>query len=274
MSLLLPTTNKNFQAMAERAADKLFSDGTPLNTSVADIAKELQLNPEELRRLVEKTNLVATVKLLTVSTDKKATLDLAEYEEVLNNTHPVVSDQKPVEEEPAVEEAPVTEKTAGRGRRRVNAYDDFVTIFGLTGHEKTASALEKNKSHVSIFHKKRELEESKLAKAASEILAKDSLDWLASEFSRYNGPSFSKFAEEALALHGVKCTPIIKGLSGYLKCQVDMEKVASHIIDDTTAPHKKLAELCGHLEDLVAHDLKIISLKADLDSEWASALGK
>lgn len=274
MALLMPSTNKNFMALADEAADALFNKGTSLSQAVADIAIREKFTPEETKRLVEKANVVATVRMLRISTDKKATIDLAEYTEVLAKTHPVaeVTGQDPSTAPQETEDSEMQEKTAVLKENRRNAFMDLQDIFKVHGVEKTAGALNKPTSHVALFKKRRELEELKLQKSASEVKIKDAIDYIVSEFSKYNGPSFEKFASEALALHGRKATSVIKSIGNYLKCPVSLEKQAEYIVDDTTKLHKKLAEVCSGLSSLIEKDKNIATLRQDLESSWGSAL--
>ena len=267
----MPTTSKNFQELASEAADKLFDAGTSLDAAVAEVATREKLNPEEVRRLVEKTNVVATVKMLRASTDRKATIDLAEYETVLGKTHPTAEAKQPDTE---VQEDSAQEKTAVLRENRRNAFMDLQDIFKLHGQTKVAGEYKRNMSHVAVFHKRRELEEAKLQKSACEMLVKDAIDFLASEFSKYNGPCFEKFATEAITLHGGTCLPILKSLAGYLRCPLTLNKTADYIVDDTTALHKKLAEVCTGVAKILACDAQVAKLSEDLRQSWSAAVGR
>ena len=164
--------------------------------------------------------------MLRASTYRKATIALADYDSVIGATHPAAVTDEDFEDE----EVPVQEKTAVLRENRRNAYMDLEAIFKMHGQVKTAQEYKRNTSHVSLFRKRRELEEAKMQKAACEIHVKDAIDYLASEFSKYNGPDFSKFAAEALALHGNKAKPVIASMSVYLRCKTDMDKVAEYTI--------------------------------------------
>ena len=86
--LILPATDVNFQALAENIAADFFAKGTPLCAGIVKTAKEHSFTPEEVRRLVEKTNTAASIHLLKTAEDKKSSFTLAQPELVLRQTHP------------------------------------------------------------------------------------------------------------------------------------------------------------------------------------------
>lgn len=271
MALLMPSTSKNFVALADEAADELFNNGTTLSSAVADIAKREALNPEEVRRLVEKANVIATVRMLRISTDRKATIALAEVGDVLDLTHPAATTSDT--ESDGAEPMPEQEKTAVLKEHRRNAFMDLEAIFRVHGQVKTAQEFKRNTAHVDIFKKRRALEEAKMKKVACEIRIKDSIDYLASEFSKYEGPDFEKFAAEVVALHGKKSAPVLASLAQYLRCKADLTKTADYIIDDTTKLHRKIAEVCTGLADILKQESTIATLSKELSDKWNEAKG-
>ena len=271
MSIVLPSTTKDFALLAEEVADKLFKSGTPLTDGVSEVAMREGLNPTEVKRLTEKTNVLATVRMLRSSTDKKATIDLADYSEVMEKTHPVAETSSDDEDEDN-DMPDGQEKTAAlRETRKRNAFADLQTIFNLHGHAKTASEYKKPTQHVAIFKIKKDLEELKQQKMAMEIKVKDGLDFLASEFSKYNGPDFGKFASEAIAVNGKKCLPVIDSLAAYTRCKYDNTKVASYIVNDTTSLHVKLASVCKSIVDIIAYENRVKALEETLAKTWEAA---
>lgn len=263
----LPTTSKDFLTLADEVTDQFFKNGTPLNEGVAKVAIRAALNPEEVKRLVEKSNVVATVRMLRMSTDKKATIDLADYDAVIEKTHP--SDDESYTEEPTHEKTAVLREE----RKRRNTYMDLMDVFKIHGQQKTASDSKKNTDHIAVFKLGKQVEELKLRKIATEAIVKDSIDFLASEFSKYNAPDFQKFASEAVALHGKVCLPVLDSLAAYVKCKYDLTKTAEYIIDDTTQMHVKLAEICTGLKALVWQDSVIKQASDALDRGWRAAKG-
>lgn len=265
-NLVLPTTNRDFTSLADEAADTLFRDGTNLTTSVADIAIREELNPTEVKRLTEKTNVIATVRMLKSSTDKKATIDLADYAEVMEKTHPKA-------EVATVDSEPEHEKTAVlREYKKVNALMGLDQIFKLGGQIKTAQEYKRPDGHVEVFKLRKSVEELKLKKVATEAKIKDGIDYLASEFSKYNGPDFTKFAAEALAVQGAKCRPVLDSLANYIRCKYDHQKTAEYIVNDMTPLHQKLAQVCENLVTMIRQEHEIDATTAQLADKWAKAL--
>lgn len=92
--LILPVTEVNFQAYADNIAGDFFGNGTPLADGIVKVAKDMEFTPEEVKRLVEKTNTAASLHLLKSASDRKATFTLAKLEQVLQRVFPV--DEEPL----------------------------------------------------------------------------------------------------------------------------------------------------------------------------------
>ena len=87
--LLMPRTNIDFQGLADRIASDFLEKGTPLEDGIVSEAKRRSMKPEEVKRLVEKTNTACSIKMMRSSDDKKRVFALASKDSVLAKTHPV-----------------------------------------------------------------------------------------------------------------------------------------------------------------------------------------
>lgn len=241
MSVVLPGTSRNFNSLAEEAASLFLEKEVPLTDAVATIAIREKLNPLEVKRLTEKANVVATVRMLHISQDKKVTFDLAKYSDVLNKTHS--TDDIP-------EDKPVVKVAEKKRQKKVLEFSD---IFPCSQKKTTHGGTQKTAAEMAgLFKRKREKEKLLQEKIACEMQIKDGIDYLASEFMKLNGPDFSKFASEAITLYGIKCKPILDSLANYLQAVYDHEKTANYVINNLTPIHNKFASVYTNVLRLVA----------------------
>jgi len=254
--LIMPTTDVNFQALAENITNDFFANGTPLADGIVKTAREHSFTPEEVTRLVEKTNTAASIHLLKTADDKKSVFTLAQLELVLQQTHP--SDKG-------------TEKTASVYKGIPDTRHKPAKVQSLT---KTASAVEAPRdidATQAVFVVRKTLEERKLQKMAMEMSVQDRVDYLASEFNVWNGPDFEKFASDCMHVYGRKAVPVLEGLAEYLR--VPMKKTASDYgacgyVDDRTDHMKAMREICDGLGSLLKLGSEISELEHVLGTLW------
>lgn len=250
--LIMPATDVNFQALAENIANDFFSNGTPLSDGIVKTAKEHGFTPEEVTRLVEKTNTAASIHLLKTAEDKKGTFTLAQLGMVLRETHPT-------------EEA---EKTASvytgipHTRRSETALEKAASVAEPVSYDEPVTAAQ------AVFTLRRALDEKKLEKLALEQKVQDGIDYLASEFNTWNGPDFSKYAAECRRVYGRKCEPVLQGLSRYLRADLTKTAGCDDIVDDTTPNMQAMRNICSGLENLIKLGSEIGKLEARLDTVW------
>ena len=259
--MILPQSTIQFDKLAEEAASALFSKGTALNQSVVKIAQREQLNPEEVKRLVEKTNLHATLTMLKAATDKRAEIFLADPETVLGLTH-------------YSKDAPAQEKTASEffsiPDLRLKARVENVKLHpGIT---KSASNITRGLSPRESFILTKKVEELSQKKMAAEIKVKDSLDFIISEFSKMRAPDFSKFAEEVYTIYGEPSIPVLQKIAGITRDKLDpsLTKLSS-VVDDSTTLLKKYADINTGLVNIVILDSELTQTKQDLTRFWNNA---
>lgn len=256
----MPATDKNFKGLAEQAVEKCLSGGETLEDSVVSIAKKNLLNPEEVKRLVEKSNLLMSLRHLR-SENKKASFALVDYASVLSRTHPTDNTESDHVESKSTKTASILPRT--RTRHTVEA-------FKVAEMCKHAAASNPYTSR-DVFTLRKAIEEAKLEKAACELRVQDRIDWLASEFSRSNAPDFSKFASESVALYGQVAEPVVSGLANYLGVKGNLEKVAG-IIDNTTPLLGAMKEVCTGVKNLVKQASQLSTLQKELSWCYKEAL--
>lgn len=255
--MFLPKTTIDFDKIASMAAAEFFTNKTPLTDTVAKLAAANNLNPSECRRLTEKANTQAVLRLLQSSKDKKSEIELANPEAVLIRTH-------------NTETTPAQVKTASfsfpETRRK-----PLQASFGV--FEKMASTLaqEPVKKQIPLATQRMLLANEKgrlsVEKLKQETKAKDGLDFLISEFSKYRGPNFSSFAREAKALHGAKVVPVLKAMSSALGEKLSLDKVAG-VIDDTTQLHSVCTSVIGSLVKLAEVEQQLGTVSRCLESKY------
>lgn len=237
--MILPTNQNDFDKLAHEVTSSFFTDGATLNDGIIKVAQRENLNPEEVRRLVERTNVSTTVQMLKISTDKNIEFKLAEYDSVINATHPSGTSQ-PVVETSGCSEIP-------------SALPNMFAFDGPGFAISTDKVASENPVNLAreIFLCKKAMEEDKQGIIVAESRILNNIDRLVSEFETYNGPSFSKFANEAYTLDGDFSKPIINAIAGMLRTKVVVEKTAG-IIDDTTELLSKYASIRNDLATIVS----------------------
>ncbi len=256
--LIMPTTDVNFQALAENITNDFFANGTPLSDGIVKTAKEHSFTPEEVTRLVEKTNTAASLHLLKTASDKKSTFTLAQLELVLQQTHPSESG---VEKTASVYTGIPDTRT-----KKNNTFTKTASVKKKAQEEDDISASQ------AMFVVRKTLEERKLQKMATEMTVQDKIDYLASEFNVWNGPSFEKFASDCMHVFGKKSIPVLEGLAKYLNAPLN--KTASDYgscayIDDRTDHMKAMRTICDGLGSIIKIGSEISQLEYVLQTLWA-----
>lgn len=243
--LIMPANAKNFQQMASAIVKDFFTRGNSLEDGIVKAAEQFEMTPEEVKRLVEKTNTAASIQFLRCADNKKDSFDLAKFSSVLSRTH---STSESVTEEPKSEYAGLPHTRDER----------------LPEKEKTASAADSGteKGGMSdasrLFAMRQYVDALKQEKMAEELAVRDDIDFLLSEFSSMHGPDFLKFASEASALYGPVADMLIPGMAGYLNVDSRFEKLAEGtVIDDTTDVMRHMGNICTGLGKLAEMEQRL-----------------
>jgi hypothetical protein len=206
---------------ANEIAREYVSQRCPITDSVLSFCEENQLNPEQIRNLVQLINTLIHMLLFETKTDDK----IVEFEPL----DPDVLIKKIFSETTPEEELPETSDTIN-----VDLFDDLSSTFrnlqqrlGLA-KEKTIDlsdvfgpGIAKVKEETGPNSHKRQLMIMKIQKTAEELQMRnketafeytDVLDSLASKFAMMYGPNLEEFEKDALALRGEKAIPILKDL--------------------------------------------------------------
>lgn len=76
---------ETIRTYAVQAVTDFVSNGVPLSQGIAKIASTQELNPEQIKRVVEASNTVAHLKMISGSSDRTAEFPVAKYETVLGH---------------------------------------------------------------------------------------------------------------------------------------------------------------------------------------------
>lgn len=265
--MLFETNSIDFDKLGSEAASLFFDASIPLNEIVVKLAEENELNPEELKRLVEKTNTFTSVKMIKAASDKTVEFDLADYAFILKQTHPegYVTTQKIKTASEIPEKMPETLKD--------------LTLLGAQTHsffetkiEKVA-AESKTKPMTKIFKLQQEISKIGQEKVAAELSFKKAADQLISNFSNLYGPDFTKFANEAYTLYGEPGKCILNVLAESVRVSTEFNKVA-YVVNDIDNIEMDLFKTA--YDSLRAMDVAgkgLLEAKEALTGAWADVRG-
>ena len=254
--LLLESSNRDFQKLADKITSDFFNHERPLLDKTIEEARAEELNPEEVKRLSEKVNTNAVVKLLKNSEDKKSSIPLVDYTAVLAVTHP----------EEREEDTGSQVKTASLDLPNTREKKSIKNIEFPTLEK---AAQERRKVLPEIFKAETELQKVANEKVALESKVQDNVDYIVSEFYKWRSPDFSKFASEAYTLKGEDAKPVLNKMASYLETDVDYTEVP--YVDDSDKLIAKFAEVIDGIKKLSTLQLQKDEYKEKLDNLWREA---
>ena len=233
--LLMPSNDIDFKAFASTVVDEHERTGKGIEDCLFEAAEKRKLTPEEIRRLVEKTNTELSLRHLR-GANKKESFRLASYDSVLARTHGDAADD---------EDPDGVEKTASlpctRKKPRVRG-----PLFPV-GQMKVAEQRVVDSS--DFFLLKKGCDAAKFEKAATEQRLNSNLEWLAKAFQQRTAPDFGKFAADAVALLGNNAAFVVRHLAAVTGKKPLSKKAASLVVDDSTEHMKRMRAVC---EDMTA----------------------
>jgi len=236
---------QDYEDFSDQVVDGFLEAKKPLNGSILKIAKENDLNPDQIKRLVEMSNIKAFLKIFNKpeSKEKNIEFDVAEPEAILKDYY-----------KPTGKSISITKITISGGGGGEDFHSDLPDMMRAKRHgavpehkiEKTAEEV----AAVRASQPKREVAEFRLRKVAEEFKNKiyelehdyqEGLDKLASEFRKDYGPNYQEFEKTALHVHGTGVMSVIEDIRSAARCKTpvyDLEKAAARVfIDDDTPQH-------------------------------------
>lgn len=251
--LLMPANDIDFKAFASTVVDEHERTGKGIEDCLVEAAEKRKLTPEEIRRLVEKTNTELSLRHLR-GENKKDTFALASYDQVMKRTY--INEEADADSD--------VEKTASLPNTRTKPIKDIPLSLG--GQVKVAEQQVVNSS--DFFQLKKQYEAAKLEKMALENRLNDNLKWLANAFQGRDAPDFGKFAADAVALLGNSAAFVNRHLSLVLGQKPLSKKAASAYVDDTSEHMQRMRAVCEDMQALLKQAALV------LDYEKVIAAGK
>ena len=252
--LVMQTTHIPFQDLAGKIAKDFLEKGASLEDGIVAVAKQRSLKPEEVKRLVEKSNTAASILYLKNSEDKKGSFALAKKDEVLRRTHPAAETGDAADED--AREAAVAERTGLPESRKVASFKAEAeprSIEKQAAHKDALTVHDVLAAHARV-------DELRQLKVAAAMGLEDILHDIIREYQYKDASELSKLASEAAALYGDGAMALLKTAADYLRMPLTLEKDAC-IIDDSTKPMRMLKQA----EDLLASMPKIAQALSSLE---------
>jgi len=257
--MFLNSTQRDFDKMAEEVVSSLLEGKTPLKESIVKQANAKGLNPEEVKRLVEKSNTLATIQLIKSASDGSLEFNMASFEDVAKETHP---EGLPIEKEAQHSTPSQVPKTM---LNTVKAKVDLSSFFKPHQVKIASEPINTRK----IFQLKREIETLGRKKVAAELSFKKSADALVSEFSNLYSPDFSKFANESYTLLGDTALPLLEALAKDIRQPETFTKVAYIIDDIDNKPLDMMKKAHSAITEVCSLITTICTKKAEMAMAWA-----
>jgi hypothetical protein len=241
---------------ATAVVDRFFSEKVALTDGVADVAEQDNLNPEQVKRLVEAVNNMTFLRKFDGADDRMAASEFqpADANGALSR---MLDSAKELTEAPATPAAccmdtgdlPVTRP-------------DAPELNPLEGEEHTDVPEPKIKGDAVIMklRKTAELLRDQEYQARCELT--DTFQTLATSFSRVNGVPFETFEKDAFYKWGERAAPFLNLLRGSLRMpqaeydHSSMRKVA-RVIDSSSPTMRRFNELMLHSENASKAELGI-----------------
>lgn len=256
MPQLLPVTPIDFDKLADDIVTSFFKTGKPLEKLSAEVAIKESLNPEEVRRLVEKSNTGAVISMLKTSSDKKVEFDLADPDKVLEVTHGANNG--------VVKTACDTAYTIQDTSRSFEIPDTRSVTYDLKSFldtklfEKKAeknTEKEDEEKLKNYYRLQKEKHDLVYTKTNLEKKAQESIDFILSDLSKQSSVSFEKFANDMTKLHKSKFQKVRNILTKFaesLDTTIPPYSInTADVVDDTTKIATSFDELIKTSEELV-----------------------
>lgn len=239
-------TEKTLEKWASEIADAYFNEGVPLNDGVTKMAQELDLNPEQIRRLVEAVNTSTFLQKFNSmgQPDANAQDRIVEFETADPN---VVINRMLDTAKTAMIHAPAT----------TGPSNDFLSL-PITREdaaplpEKTAEVEEPAeppiRRSVVVLRLRKAAEQLKTAEYQARVQFTEATQALADRFRRLNCTSFETFEKDAFYHYGEAAVPHLQLMRQALRkptANYDLGDMRKHarFINTKTAEMRHLEEM-------------------------------
>lgn len=260
-------TEEMLTEWSKTAAVALVEEGVPLLDSLAKIAEDRMLNPEQVRRLVEGANTATfLMKFNSVdegNDDRLVSFETADPEAVIGRLMDGAKDyccaKTASADDPADFSAPLDVSRPGAKREEVKeaAYTPLV--------ERTT----RPKKHVVLRRLIKTARELEISVAQARQKQQDDFAKLAGQFRRMNGPSHDVFEKDAFYLHGTAAVPHLALLRKALRKETavydaELNAKVARVVDAQTPEHEALKGLMNTSETITLGQKAIEKLQKDI----------
>jgi hypothetical protein len=258
-------SREDYEKLASLAIEQ-FMDGSPLNDSIAGISCENELNPEQIKRLVEIANTGAfleSFKDKAGEDDRMVEFDVADPTKIIEMVHAKMGPEMESEEESEdPSEGQFFDDVADSNREdpEMALYEGEEEEEDSEEEEKTASLREKHGFFQREALKDRLLDKKYQASMLATELAEKVAAAFKGTYSRAKYPEFSKAAR---ATHGTGAEVLLRHVDAFLG--EDSTKTASYLPAENELFSGKLPHLdkvAQYLEAVEAYQVADRALKS------------
>jgi hypothetical protein len=211
-------SSDDFKKMARVVVNR-FMDGTPLSDGIVKSALDNELNPDQIRNLVQMANTMAHMTLFYNKNDGDKIVEFspADPKDVMQN---VYKDEMPPEEDSC--DACSPEKAMdmfGDLSSVVDKIKDMVSNGQSTSVETESTPTSPVKRQMTIIKIRKVAEALDNEKLETAHAYQDELDKVASEFAKLYGPDHGEFEKDALAWRGNAAVPVLNDIRNCLRME-------------------------------------------------------
>lgn len=248
---------EQFEKMAKAVVAQYLNESTPLEKGVVKMALEQQLNPDQIKNLVQLANMMAHLTLFDQKKDGDKVIEFepADPSSVLKQIY---------REGPTSEEVPVESTVPDRASDMFGGMSELLDkVKDMLGHggvpapEAVEEVVEGpgEPEAVSVSPQKKQMLIIKIRKVAEDLNDrrlqcaheyKEELDKLATVFAKLYGPDLDEFEKDAMSARGHAALPVLSDIRRCLRMEPlssgDLVKSA-RVVDTDTPVMKSLDRL-------------------------------
>jgi hypothetical protein len=258
-------TEKTLEKWAEAVADAFFNEGVTLTDGVTKVAMEENLNPEQIKRLVEAVNTATFLQKFNSMANPDANSQDRVVEFETADANAVISRMLDKAKE-LLTETPERGGPLGRGQGGpghglgpCGMGGDLTADLPVTRSDAAPLAPEKEavseepgepkiQGHIVIMRLRKAAEELKTAEYQARVCFTEATQDLTDRFRRLNGASFEEFEKDAFYHYGEQAAPHLQLLRQALRkptVNYDLSDMRKHarFVDTRTPEMRHLQEM-------------------------------
>ena len=240
--------NEDYETITKQVSDAFIKEGTPLNDSILKVAETHDLNPDQIKRLVEGSNVKTFLGMYKDARAKEedTKFDVADAESILSKYYSGTKTASALVEEPAsdsyINDFDTDLPDMAHQKYRPDTGD------GLD-YEKVAEEVSTPRRDVAVFRLRKVAEDFKVRIFEEEHEYVEKLEKMAERFRPDYGPNYEEFEKEARGFHGNSVDQALLDLRSLLGKGTELEepvKVAHTLVVESENDINMIAEITGH----------------------------